>query len=70
MGGIAELVTDGVSGRLVEAGNVGAWTRALRELSAEARRGLWVWRVPDVRSSGDVAEEMLEIYRSAGIDNV
>jgi glycosyltransferase involved in cell wall biosynthesis len=62
-GGIAELVTDGVCGRLVEAGNITAWTRALRELSEQSMAGRWAWSVPRVRSSREVAEDMLEIYR-------
>jgi len=62
-GGIAELVTDGVSGRLVEVGSTTAWAQALRELGEQSHSGRWSWRVPRVRSSGDVAEEMLEIYR-------
>jgi glycosyltransferase involved in cell wall biosynthesis len=61
-GGMAELVTNGVSGRLVEVGNVDAWASALSELSAQATAGHWAWSVPPVRSSLDVAEEMLEIY--------
>jgi glycosyltransferase involved in cell wall biosynthesis len=62
-GGIAELVTDGVSGRLVETGNITAWARALRELTEQSMAGRWVWSVPRVRSSREVAEDMLEIYR-------
>ncbi len=62
-GGIAELVTEGVCGRLVEVGSVAAWARALRELGELSRAGRWTWRVPRVRSSREVAEEMLEIYR-------
>ena len=64
-GGIAELVTDGVSGRLVEVGSVGAWARALSDLGEQSKAGRWAWSVPRVRSSRDVAEEMLEIYRRA-----
>jgi glycosyltransferase involved in cell wall biosynthesis len=62
-GGIAELVTDGMSGRLVEAGNVPAWAQALSELGAQATAGRWTWSLPRVRPSRDVAEDMLEIYR-------
>jgi glycosyltransferase involved in cell wall biosynthesis len=62
-GGIAELVTDGVSGRLVEVGSTTAWARALRELGEQSLGGRWSWSVPRVRSSGEVAEEMLGIYR-------
>jgi glycosyltransferase involved in cell wall biosynthesis len=62
-GGIAELVTDGLSGRLVEVGSVPAWTRQLRELAEQSMAGQWTWNVPPVRSTRDVAREMLEIYR-------
>jgi glycosyltransferase involved in cell wall biosynthesis len=64
-GGIAELVSDGVSGKLVEMGNVAAWARALRELREQAEAGRWTWTFPRVRSSREVTEEMLEIYRHA-----
>jgi glycosyltransferase involved in cell wall biosynthesis len=65
VGGIAELVTDAVSGRLVEVGNVAAWARALRELSEQFMSGRWSWSIPPLRSSHEVTDEMLKIYRDA-----
>jgi glycosyltransferase involved in cell wall biosynthesis len=65
VGGIAELVSDGRSGKLVEVGNVAAWAHALRELAEQSVAGAWDWSIPWVRSSREVAQEMLELYQDA-----
>lgn len=63
LGGIAELVSDGVDGLLVESDSVSAWRETLsrvahdRELLARLEGGV---RLP--RSMGTVAEEMLALY--------
>ena len=62
VGGIPELVTDGVSGRLVEVGNVAAWARALRDLGEQFTSGPWGWTIPPIRTSHEVTEAMLKIY--------
>ena len=65
LGGIAELVTDGVNGLLIDP-NAGAWAAAFKQLAQQRdlvkqlRLGI---RRP--RSMHQVAEEMLEVYRSA-----
>ena len=65
LGGIAELVQDGVNGLLVESGSVAGWADALRKLLADPellrqlRAGI---RVP--RSIETVADEMAAIYRT------
>ena len=64
LGGIAELVTDGVDGVLVEATDALAWGRELRRLSEDRlflkklRRGV---RPP--RTMDSVAKEMAAVYR-------
>lgn len=62
LGGIAELVTEGVDGLLVEPESVDGWAKALRTLAdsdtlAKLRAGV---RAP--RQMGDVATEMAAIY--------
>ena len=65
LGGIAELVTDGVNGLLIDP-NAGAWAAAFKQLAQQRdlvkqlRLGI---RRP--RTMHQVAEEMLEVYRSA-----
>jgi glycosyltransferase involved in cell wall biosynthesis len=65
LGGIAELVQDGVNGLLVEAGSVGGWADALRQLaaSAELRHRLRAG-VRRPRSIETVADEMAAIYQA------
>lgn len=66
LGGIAELVRDGVDGLLVEAGSVREWSRALRriaedpELLRKLRSG-----VAPPRTAEAVAEEMGRLYRAS-----
>jgi glycosyltransferase involved in cell wall biosynthesis len=64
LGGIAELIRDGIDGMLVEAESVAAWTEAIRRLDEDRamlerlRRGV---RPP--RTMDDVADDMMEVYR-------
>ncbi len=66
LGGIAELVRDGVDGLLVDPGSVEAWSRALKRLCAERdlldrlREGI---RPP--RTMATVAQEMSRLYRES-----
>ncbi len=65
LGGVAELIEDGVNGLLVEAGAPEAWRRALQrlcsdpELLVHLRKGI---RPP--RTMATVAAEMHELYRA------
>jgi glycosyltransferase involved in cell wall biosynthesis len=65
LGGIAELVTDGVNGLLIEP-DAGAWAAALkqlwqqRDLVKQLRLG-----IKRPRSMRQVAEEMSDVYRMA-----
>lgn len=66
LGGISEIVGNGVNGLLVEVGNVNAWAHAInllasnRDLLLRLKKG-----VTTIRSSRDVAKEMINIYESA-----
>lgn len=64
VGGIPELVKDGVNGMLVKFGNVRAWANAIKWISEhpEALQD-WASHIPRVRSSIEVAEDMLKIYK-------
>jgi len=63
VGGVAELVKDGINGRLVKMGDVRAWARAIQWIY-EHPQALeeWARHIPEVRGSKDVAEDMLKIY--------
>jgi glycosyltransferase involved in cell wall biosynthesis len=64
LGGIAELIRDGVDGVLLEAGSVTAWIEGIRRLDDDRamlerlRRGV---RPP--RTMDDVADDMMTVYR-------
>lgn len=64
LGGIAELVTDGVDGVLLPADDIPAWAAAIAALAADAAR-MRVLRagVRSPRTIADVAREMASIYR-------
>jgi glycosyltransferase involved in cell wall biosynthesis len=61
-GGIVERVTNGESGVLVPPGDVEAWARALSDLYDRHQADRWNWSLPDLRTSGEIAEEMEQIY--------
>jgi glycosyltransferase involved in cell wall biosynthesis len=62
-GGIAELVRDGVDGLLVP-DDIAAWASALERLSGDrALVSRLRSNVRPVRPAGDVASDMLSMYR-------
>lgn len=66
LGGIAELVQDGVSGLLVEPSSVSAWSQAVQRLLSEPDllprlRA----RIPPPRTMDDVADDMVAVYQKA-----
>jgi glycosyltransferase involved in cell wall biosynthesis len=67
LGGIRELVQDGVNGRLVPAAEVAAWAEALA-VFAKSRARLEVFRhnIAPVRTMANVATEMTGVYRALG----
>ena len=68
LGGIAELVTDGIDGILVPSVRPVAWAKAISRLAncpAEVARLRVGIRKP--RTIDTVASEMVEVYRSLGL---
>lgn len=61
-GGIAERVEDGESGVLVSPGDVEAWREVLRRIHEKHRSDDWMWNLPELRASCDIAKEMEGIY--------
>jgi glycosyltransferase involved in cell wall biosynthesis len=69
LGGIAELVTDGVDGMLVAPDDPAAWSLAIAELAGNTDRVLRLRAgVRPPRTMDDVAREMAALYR-AMLDN-
>jgi glycosyltransferase involved in cell wall biosynthesis len=64
LGGIAELVTHNRNGILVRAGDAKEWAGVLQRLCTERAlaRKLAEGIPPDVRTSRDVADDMIELY--------
>jgi glycosyltransferase involved in cell wall biosynthesis len=64
VGNLAELIEDGVNGRLVEAGDVGQLSAALREAATSPATTIDVWRraLPPVRTMDDIARDYLTMY--------
>ena len=64
VGGLAELVTDGVNGRLVEPGNWRELARVLAELGRDPARTIDRWRaaLPPARTMDEVAADYLAVY--------
>jgi glycosyltransferase involved in cell wall biosynthesis len=66
IGGLAELVDDGVSGRLVAPGNWHALADVLLEMAGDPAGTIDRWRaaLPRPRTMDEVAAEYLTLYRS------
>jgi len=65
LGGIAELISDGIDGMLIEAGNIRAWAKAFTEICLHPDRiKAMAKNILTIRTSKKVAEEMKEIYTS------
>jgi glycosyltransferase involved in cell wall biosynthesis len=64
MGALAELIEDGVSGRLVPPGDWRALAAALRAIAADPAGTLDRWRahLPAVRTMDDVVQDYLRMY--------
>jgi glycosyltransferase involved in cell wall biosynthesis len=68
LGGLAELITDGVNGRLLPPGDVPALADALREVILDPVRTVDRWRtaLPKSRTMDDVVRDYLVLYTDAG----
>jgi glycosyltransferase involved in cell wall biosynthesis len=66
-GGVAEVIEDGVNGRLVPVGDVAALSRALAEVADDPARTIDRWRahLPRPRTMSEVAADYLTLYAAA-----
>jgi glycosyltransferase involved in cell wall biosynthesis len=64
IGGLAELVTDGVNGRLIPPGDWRGLATCLREAASDPAGTIDRWRaaVPPVRTMDDIAADYLALY--------
>ncbi|MGH9347687.1 MAG: glycosyltransferase family 4 protein [Vicinamibacterales bacterium] len=64
IGALAEMITDGVNGRLVKPGDHRALARAILAVAADRAGTLDTWRrhLPPVRTMADVTRDYLELY--------
>jgi glycosyltransferase involved in cell wall biosynthesis len=64
VGGVAEVVEDGVNARLVPPGDVGRLAAALEEIARDRVSTICRWRkkLPPPRTMRDVTREYLAIY--------
>ena len=64
VGNLAELITDGVDGALVTAGDVPAWADALTRAATDPANTIDRWRraLPAVRTMDDIAADYLALY--------
>ncbi len=65
IGGLAELMTDGLNGRLVAPGDWRALAAAIAQIAADPRGTVDVWRLamPAARTMDQVVADYVELYR-------
>ncbi|MFI5179129.1 MAG: glycosyltransferase [Vicinamibacterales bacterium] len=64
VGNLAEIIDDGVNGRLVTAGDVAGFVRALTESAVDPARSIDVWRrgITPPRTMDEVTRDYLSLY--------
>ncbi|HJZ77583.1 MAG TPA: glycosyltransferase [Vicinamibacterales bacterium] len=64
VGNLAEIIDDGITGRLVAPGDVEGWARALTEIATSPAQTIDRWRValPPMRTMDDIARDYLTLY--------
>lgn len=63
LGGVSELVTDGVNGRLIAPGEPRIWAASLAEIAEDPSiRAEWQRNLPPVRTMSEVAVNMVDTY--------
>jgi glycosyltransferase involved in cell wall biosynthesis len=67
IGGLAELVTDGVNGRLVTPGDWQALSAVMRDVAADPAATIDAWRtaLPVARTMDDIAADYERMYEAA-----
>ncbi len=65
IGGLAELMTDGLNGRLVAPGDWHALAAAIAEIAADPRGTVDLWRqaIPAARTMDEVVADYVELYQ-------
>lgn len=65
IGGMAEIITDGLNGRLVEPGNWRALAEVLKQIVRNPQATIDRWRtaLPAVRTMDEIAADYLELYQ-------
>jgi glycosyltransferase involved in cell wall biosynthesis len=64
VGNLAEIIDDGVTGRLITAGDIDAWSRTLTDITNNPAATVDAWRraLPIPRTMDDVAKDYLSLY--------
>jgi glycosyltransferase involved in cell wall biosynthesis len=64
VGNLAEIIDDGITGRLVTPGDVDGWARALTEIATSPAQTIDRWReaLPRMRTMDDITRDYLALY--------
>ena len=64
IGNLAEIIEDGITGRLVAPGDVDGWAQALTAIASSPAQTIDRWRaaLPPMRTMDDIARDYLALY--------